>query len=53
MMRYHLTSLHKSIWNVVEFGVQVPFVGDEDYVRTRWPKSSTSTLKQQLYSSPL
>jgi hypothetical protein len=31
MMRYHLTSLHKSIWNVVEFGVQVPSVGDEDY----------------------
>jgi hypothetical protein len=23
MMRYHLTSLHKSIWDVVEFGVQV------------------------------
>jgi hypothetical protein len=31
MMRYHLTSLHKSIWNIVEFGVQVPSVGDEDY----------------------
>jgi hypothetical protein len=31
MMRYHLTSLLKSIWNVVEFGVQVPSVGDEDY----------------------
>jgi hypothetical protein len=31
MMRYHLTSLHKSIWDIVEFGVQVPFVGDEDY----------------------
>jgi hypothetical protein len=30
MMRYHLTSLHKSIWDVVEFGVQVPSVGDED-----------------------
>ena len=30
-MRFHLTSLHKSIWDVVEFGVQVPFVGDEDY----------------------
>jgi hypothetical protein len=30
-MRYHLTSLHKSIWEVVEFGVQVPSVGDEDY----------------------
>jgi hypothetical protein len=25
-MRYHLTSLHKSIWDVVEFGVQVPSV---------------------------
>jgi hypothetical protein len=24
MMRYHLTSLHKSIWDVVEFGVQLP-----------------------------
>jgi hypothetical protein len=31
MMRYHLTSLHKSIWHVVEFGVQVPSVGDKDY----------------------
>jgi hypothetical protein len=31
MMRYHLTSLHKSIWDVVEFGVQVPSVGNEDY----------------------
>jgi hypothetical protein len=31
MMRYHLTSLHKSIWDVVEFGVQVPSVEDEDY----------------------
>jgi hypothetical protein len=31
MMRYHLTSLHTSIWDVVEFGAQVPSVGDEDY----------------------
>jgi hypothetical protein len=31
MMRYHLTSLHKSIWDIVEFGVQVSSVGDEDY----------------------
>jgi hypothetical protein len=31
MMRYQLTSLHKSTWNVVEFGVQVPSVGYEDY----------------------
>jgi hypothetical protein len=31
MMRYHLTSLHKSIWDVVEFGIHVPSIGDEDY----------------------
>jgi hypothetical protein len=30
-MRHHLTSLHTSIWDVVEFGVQLPSVGDEDY----------------------
>jgi hypothetical protein len=30
-MRHHLTSLHTSIWDVVEFGVHVPSVGDEDY----------------------
>jgi hypothetical protein len=30
-MRHHLTSLHKSIWNIVEFGAQVPQVGDKDY----------------------
>jgi hypothetical protein len=27
MMRYHLTSLHTSIWDIVEFGAQVPSVG--------------------------
>jgi hypothetical protein len=31
MIKYHLTSLHTSIWDVVEFGAQVPSVGDEDY----------------------
>jgi hypothetical protein len=30
-MRHHLTSLHASIWDIVEFGAQVPTVGDEDY----------------------
>jgi hypothetical protein len=30
-MRHHLTSLHTSIWDVVEIGVQVPLPGDEDY----------------------
>jgi hypothetical protein len=31
MMRHHLTLLHASIWDIVEFGAQVPSVGDEDY----------------------
>jgi hypothetical protein len=30
-MRHHLTSLHKSIWDTVEYGAQVPKVGDKDY----------------------
>jgi hypothetical protein len=30
-MRHHLTSLHESIWEIVEFGAQAPQVGDEDY----------------------
>jgi hypothetical protein len=30
-MRHHLTSLHESIWDIVEFGVQAPKVGDKDY----------------------
>jgi hypothetical protein len=30
-MKGHLTSLHKSIWDVVEYGAHVPQVGDKDY----------------------
>jgi hypothetical protein len=30
-MRHHLTSLDTSIWDIVEFGAQVPTVGDEGY----------------------
>jgi hypothetical protein len=30
-MRHHLTSLHTSIWDIVEFGAQVPSWGDEGY----------------------
>jgi hypothetical protein len=30
-MRHHLTSLHESIWYIVEYGAQVPQVGDKDY----------------------
>jgi hypothetical protein len=30
-MRHHLTSLHASVWDIVEFGAQVPTIGDEGY----------------------
>jgi hypothetical protein len=30
-MSHHLTSLHESIWDIVEYGAQVPKVGDKDY----------------------
>jgi hypothetical protein len=30
-MRHYLTSLHESIWDIVDFGVQAPQVGDVDY----------------------
>jgi hypothetical protein len=30
-MRHHLTSLHESIWDIVEYGAQVPKVGNKDY----------------------
>jgi hypothetical protein len=30
-MRHHLTSLHASIWDIGEFGAQVPNVGNEGY----------------------
>jgi hypothetical protein len=30
-MRHHLTSLHESICDIVEFGAHVPQVGDKDY----------------------
>jgi hypothetical protein len=52
-MRHHLTSLHASIWDIVEFGAQVPSVGEKATTWTRSPKSGTSTHKPLLYSSPL
>jgi hypothetical protein len=30
-MRHYLTSLYKSIWDIVEYGAQVPKEGDKDY----------------------
>jgi hypothetical protein len=50
-MRHHLTSLHASIWDIVEFGALVPFVGDEGYDSDEVAKSSTSTPKPLLYLS--
>jgi hypothetical protein len=52
-MRHHLTSLHKSIWDIVEYGAQVPNKGDMIMIRRRLNKSNTSTPKPLLYSSPL
>jgi hypothetical protein len=51
-MRHHLTSLHASIWDIVEFGAQVPKVGTKATTRTRLPKLGTLTPKPQLYSLP-
>jgi hypothetical protein len=54
-MRHHLTSLHASIWNIVEFGAQVPSVGDEGYdsdeVAQIWHFNSQATtiLLASLY----
>jgi hypothetical protein len=47
-MRHHLTSLHESIWDIVEFGAQVPQVGDKSTTRKRSPKYDTLTPKQLL-----
>jgi hypothetical protein len=41
-MRHHLTSLHASIWDIVEFGVQVPTAGDE--VTQIWHFNSQATI---------
>jgi hypothetical protein len=30
-MRHHQTSLHSSIWDIIEFAAHVPSVGDEGY----------------------
>jgi hypothetical protein len=51
-MRHHLTSLHESIWDIVEFGAQAPKVGTRTTTRTRPPKLDTLTPKPRLYSSP-
>jgi hypothetical protein len=52
-MRHHLTSLHKSIWDIVEYGVRYQRRETRITTRRRSNKSNTSTPKPQLYSSPL
>jgi hypothetical protein len=42
-MRHHLTSLHASIWDIIEFGAQVPMVGDE-VAQIRHFKSQATTI---------
>jgi hypothetical protein len=44
-MRHHLTSLHESIWDIVEYGAQVPKVGDKDYDSDEAAKLGTLTPK--------
>ena len=51
-MRHHLTSLHKSINDIVEYGAQVPKKETRTTIRTRPTKFGTLTPKPQLYSSP-
>jgi hypothetical protein len=50
-MRHHLTSLHESIWDIIEFGAHAPQVG-RTTTRMRPPKLDILILKQLLYSSP-
>jgi hypothetical protein len=54
-MKGHLTSLHKSIWDVVEYGAQVPQVGDKDYdsddVAQIWHFNSQETTILLAYLS--
>jgi hypothetical protein len=51
-MRHHLTSLHESIWDIVEFGAQAPQVGNEDYDSDEATQIRHFNSKQLLYSSP-
>jgi hypothetical protein len=51
-MRHHLTSLHESIWDIVEFGAQVPKVGDKNYDSDEAAQIRHFNSKPHLYSSP-
>jgi hypothetical protein len=52
-MRHHLTSLHESIWDIVEFGAQAPKVGDEDYDSDEAAQIRHFNSQATQYSLPL
>jgi hypothetical protein len=58
-MRHHLTSLHESIWDIVEFGEQAPHVGDKDYDSDEatqirhFNSQATSILVGDLFSNTM
>jgi hypothetical protein len=51
-MSHHLTSLHESIWDIVEYGAQVPKVGDKDYDSDEAAQIRHFNSQATLYSSP-
>jgi hypothetical protein len=44
-MRHHLTSLHESIWDIVEFGAQTPQMGDSKVQGLKSAKEIWDVLK--------
>jgi hypothetical protein len=46
-MRHHLTSLHESIWDIVQFGARSPQVGDKDYDSDEvcWGEGEDATVR--------
>ena len=51
-MRHHLTLLHESIWDIVEFGAQAPKLGDEDYDSDEAAQIRHFNSQATLYYSP-
>jgi hypothetical protein len=52
-MRHHLTSLHKSIWDILEYGAQAPKEGDKDYDLEEVEQIQYFNSQATIYSSPL
>jgi hypothetical protein len=43
-MRHHLTALHESIWDIIEFGAQAPQVGDDEVAQIRHFNSQATSI---------